>query len=143
MASYLACLADPLIAAAGGQKALPATPSNWNGWAVMGLEFRAWTRTALLVDEDGLGEPCAKLEYACAYGAEQTSGSCVRTRSQLLRLHAALVHDSPGSLVAAGVDVSARAVGPSRVEAAPRQAAAARLPRAPSRMNPEHALRAT
>ena len=114
MASYLACLADPLVAAVGGQKALPATPSNWGGWAVMGLEFRAWTRTALLVDEDGLGEPCAKLEYACAYGAEQTSGSCVRTRSQLLRLHAALVHDSPGSLVAAGVDVSARR-GPFRL----------------------------
>merc|ERR1712091_439610 len=95
----LASLSDHVVAAVGATKSPPPTAGNWDGWAVVEVKVTAWRRGALVVDGDGLGEAFARLEYVCEYGADQTRGAAARTRAQLLRLGAALVHDSPGSLV--------------------------------------------
>ena len=96
----LAAITDPLTVALGGAKPLPETASQWQGWSVTDLRTDGgWRRGSLVVNGDGLGADEVALAYACEYEGQATQGAAVRSRAQLLRLHATLVHDAPGSLV--------------------------------------------
>ena len=96
----LAAITDPLTVALGGAKPLPETASQWQGWSVTDLRTDGgWRRGSLVVNGDGLGADEVALAYACEYEGQATQGCAVRSRAQLLRLHATLVHDAPGSLV--------------------------------------------
>ena len=96
----LAAITDPLTVALGGAKPLPETASQWQGWSVTDLRTDGgWRRGSLVVNGDGLGADEVALSYACEYEGQATQGCAVRSRAQLLRLHATLVHDAPGSLV--------------------------------------------
>ena len=96
----LAAITDPLTVALGGAKPLPETASQWQGWSVTDLRTDGgWRRSSLVVNGDGLGSDEVALSYACEYEGQATQGAAVRSRAQLLRLHATLVHDAPGSLV--------------------------------------------
>ena len=96
----LAAITDPLTVALGGAKPLPETASQWQGWSVTDLRTDGgWRRSSLVVNGDGLGADEVALSYACEYEGQATQGAAVRSRAQLLRLHATLVHDAPGSLV--------------------------------------------
>ena len=96
----LAAITDPLTVALGGAKPLPETASQWQGWSVTDLRTDGgWRRSSLVVNGDGLGSDEVAIQYACEYEGQATQGAAVRSRAQLLRLHATLVHDAPGSLV--------------------------------------------
>ena len=96
----LAAITDPLTVALGGAKPLPNQASQWQGWCVTDLRTDGqWRRGSFVVNGDGLGSDEVALSYACEYEGQATQGAAVRSRAQLLRLHATLVHDAPGSLV--------------------------------------------
>ena len=98
--AMLAAITDPLTVALGGAKQLPNQASQWQGWSVTDLRTDGgWRRSSLVVNGDGLGSDEVALSYACEYEGQATQGAAVRSRAQLLRLHATLVHDAPGSLV--------------------------------------------
>ena len=89
----LAAITDPLTVALGGAKQLPNQASQWQGWCVTDLRTDGgWRRSSLVVNGDGLGSDEVALSYACEYEGQATQGAAVRSRAQLLRLHATLVH---------------------------------------------------
>jgi hypothetical protein len=99
-AAAIAALTDPLTVALGAAKPLPGQASQWQGWMLTDLKSDGeWRRGSLIVPGDGLGDAEIMLSYACDYEGQATQGAAVLTKSQLLRLHATLVHDAPGSLV--------------------------------------------
>ena len=99
-AAAIAALTDPLTVALGAAKPLPGQASQWQGWTLTDLKSDGeWRRGSLVVPGDGLGDAEIMLSYACDYEGQATQGAAVRTKSQLQRLHATLVHDAPGSLV--------------------------------------------
>ena len=79
---------------------MPNQASQWQNWSVTDLRTDGpWRRGSLVVNGDGLGSDEVAIQYACEYEGQATQGAAVRSRAQLLRLHATLVHDAPGSLV--------------------------------------------